>query len=62
VIKDKPELNMPEALNHTFMNVDKQLGETKGMFSGCTAVVAFMKVESRVVDNVSASKVFWMNH
>ena len=37
-------------LHDTFVLTDKQLGQEHGQFSGCTAVVAYIGEEERVMD------------
>lgn len=35
---------MPEILNKAFLAVDNEVNQGDGKFSGCTAIVAFVKV------------------
>lgn len=42
--QSKPEETIPEILNKAFLTVDNQVNEHEGKFSGCTAIVAFVKV------------------
>lgn len=35
---------MPEILNKAFLAVDSEVNQREGKFSGCTAIVAFVKV------------------
>lgn len=41
---------MPEILNKAFLAVDSEVNQREGKFSGCTAIVAFVKV---IEDKVS---------
>ncbi|GAA5836135.1 hypothetical protein JCM5353_002629 [Sporobolomyces roseus] len=46
--EEEPEESIPSILNSTFIQVDSQLSElasTKNLHSGCTAVVAFLRLE-----------------
>jgi protein phosphatase PTC1 len=45
IITENPEKPVPELLDKTFIATDTQLGDKKGVHSGCTAVVAFVRVE-----------------
>lgn len=35
---------MPEILNKAFLAVDSQVNQREGKFSGCTAIVAYVKM------------------
>ncbi|KAI9275991.1 phosphatase 2C-like domain-containing protein [Sporodiniella umbellata] len=41
--QSKAEETIPEILNKAFLTVDNQVNEREGKFSGCTAIVAFVK-------------------
>ncbi|KAL7746404.1 mgpp2cl-1, protein phosphatase 2C-like protein 1 [Sorochytrium milnesiophthora] len=45
LLRDRPDLSVPEALNDTFVAVDQQLKDKK-IHSGCTAVVCFLQAQS----------------
>ncbi|KAJ3054455.1 Protein phosphatase 2C 1 [Rhizophlyctis rosea] len=47
LLDTKPTHAIPELLHETFLQTDTQLSQKKGLFSGCTAVVAFMQIEER---------------
>ncbi|KAL2919767.1 ATPase [Polyrhizophydium stewartii] len=47
LLKEQPDTPVPELLNNAFLLTDKQLSQRKGMHSGCTAVVAFVRSEMR---------------
>ncbi|KAJ3044316.1 Protein phosphatase 2C 1 [Rhizophlyctis rosea] len=47
LLNSHPNRSVPELLHETFIETDKQLSEKKGLFAGCTAVVAFIQVEER---------------
>ena len=53
LLHENPDKPIPELLNETFVKTDAQLAEKKGLFSGCTAVVAFLRYEERDDDNVN---------
>lgn len=36
---------VPEILNKAFLAVDSEVNQREGKFSGCTAIVAFVKVD-----------------
>lgn len=38
------EESVPEILNKAFLAVDNEVNQGEGKFSGCTAIVAFVKV------------------
>lgn len=38
------EESVPEILNKAFLAVDSEVNQREGKFSGCTAIVAFVKV------------------
>lgn len=42
--ESNPDESVPEILNKAFLRVDNQVNEREGKFSGCTAIVAFVKV------------------
>ncbi|KAI8980527.1 phosphatase 2C-like domain-containing protein [Pilobolus umbonatus] len=44
VITENKESTIPEILNKAFLTVDAQVNENEGKVSGCTAIVAFIKV------------------
>lgn len=44
------EETVPEILNKAFLAVDSEVNQREGKFSGCTAIVAFVKV---IEDKVS---------
>ncbi len=46
IITENPEKPIPELLDKTFIATDTQLGDKKGVHSGCTAVVAFIRIEA----------------
>ncbi|KAJ3232423.1 Protein phosphatase 2C 1 [Chytriomyces hyalinus] len=50
LINDNPNTPIPQLLNDTFVETDAQLGAKKGVSSGCTAVVAFVRVEQRAIE------------
>ncbi|KAI8829040.1 phosphatase 2C-like domain-containing protein [Chytriomyces cf. hyalinus JEL632] len=50
LINDNPNTPIPQLLNDTFVETDAQLGAKKGVSSGCTAVVAFVRVEQRTIE------------
>ncbi|KAI8883884.1 protein phosphatase 2C [Backusella circina FSU 941] len=45
VIEESKEESVPEILNKAFLKVDSKVNENEGKFSGCTAIVAFVKVK-----------------
>lgn len=47
------EETVPEILNKAFLAVDSEVNQREGKFSGCTAIVAFVKV---IEDKVSYLK------
>ncbi|KAF3930644.1 hypothetical protein ABW19_dt0206222 [Dactylella cylindrospora] len=49
--RNKDNRTMPELLDQTFMNVDKELKDLPVKNSGCTAVCAVLKWENRPADN-----------
>ncbi|KAJ3158540.1 Protein phosphatase 2C 1 [Geranomyces michiganensis] len=51
VLHDNPTLPVPDLLNKSFLLTDQQLGERKGSYSGCTAVVGYIRTEERAVDD-----------
>ncbi|KAF3142357.1 Protein phosphatase 2C 1 [Orbilia oligospora] len=53
--RNKDNKSMPELLDQTFMNVDKELKDLPVKNSGCTAVCAVLKWEDRTVDSGSDS-------
>ncbi|KAJ3091038.1 Protein phosphatase 2C 1 [Quaeritorhiza haematococci] len=55
LLADNPDTPVPELLNKTFLLTDIQLGERKGLYSGCTAVVAFLRTEYVVEDEGGGS-------
>jgi hypothetical protein len=40
---------VPEILNKAFLQVDSKVNENEGKYSGCTAIVAFVKVKDEKV-------------
>ncbi|KAI9209109.1 phosphatase 2C-like domain-containing protein [Polychytrium aggregatum] len=56
ILQSQPARTVPELMNEAFVETDKQLGERKGMFSGCTAVVGFVRLEDdRAVDSTPST-------
>ncbi|KAK6333445.1 Protein phosphatase 2C 1 [Orbilia javanica] len=53
--RNKDNKSMPELLDQTFMNVDKELKDLPVKNSGCTAVCAVLKWEDRTIDSGSDS-------
>ncbi|KAJ3181221.1 Protein phosphatase 2C 1 [Geranomyces variabilis] len=51
VLHENPTLPVPDLLNRSFLLTDQQLGERKGSYSGCTAVVGYIRTEERAVDD-----------
>ncbi|KAI8588024.1 phosphatase 2C-like domain-containing protein [Geranomyces variabilis] len=51
VLHDNPTLPVPDLLNRSFLLTDQQLGERKGSYSGCTAVVGYIRTEERAGDD-----------
>ncbi|KAI8925541.1 phosphatase 2C-like domain-containing protein [Entophlyctis helioformis] len=47
LLKEQPDTPIPDLLNQAFLATDKQLAQRKGMHSGCTAIVAYMRTEDR---------------
>jgi protein phosphatase PTC1 len=47
ILGENPDLPIPEILHKSFLFTDVQLGEKKGLFSGCTVAVAFLRSEQR---------------
>ncbi|KAJ3296353.1 Protein phosphatase 2C 1 [Borealophlyctis nickersoniae] len=47
LLQAQPDTPIPELLNKSFLQTDKQLSEKQGLFSGCTAVVAVLRTEER---------------
>eukprot|EP00842_Homolaphlyctis_polyrhiza_P004598 jgi/Hompol1/5139/HPOL_000844-RA len=47
LLKEQPQTPVPELLNSAFLLTDKQLSARKGMHSGCTVVVAYIRTEER---------------
>ncbi|KAI8855014.1 phosphatase 2C-like domain-containing protein [Chytridium lagenaria] len=47
LLHEKPTTPVPELLNQSFLMTDTQLSLKKSVFSGCTAIVAFMRMEER---------------
>lgn len=41
--------SVPEILNKTFLAVDEAVNQREGKFSGCTAIVAYVKVQGEKV-------------
>lgn len=52
---------MPEILNKAFLAVDSEVNQREGKFSGCTAIVAFVKViEDKVkLHEMGGSVITW---
>lgn len=57
LILENPEKPVPEILNEAFKITDHQISEMRHQFSGCTAVVALIRWESRVNQDGSMRKV-----
>ncbi|KAJ3212709.1 Protein phosphatase 2C 1 [Clydaea vesicula] len=55
-LKESPDIPIPELLNKTFIQTDKQLSEKKGLFSGATAIVAYIRNE---IKNDKKSRVLY---
>ncbi|KAJ3011414.1 Protein phosphatase 2C 1 [Thoreauomyces humboldtii] len=51
VLRENPTMAVPELLNKSFLLTDRQLSERKGSYSGCTAVVGYIRTEERPVDD-----------
>jgi protein phosphatase PTC1 len=50
VIESSGEESVPEILNKAFLAVDSEVNQREGKFSGCTAIVAYIKViEEKVI-------------
>ncbi|KAI8919350.1 phosphatase 2C-like domain-containing protein [Powellomyces hirtus] len=47
VLHENPTMPVPDLLNKSFLLTDRQLGERKGSYSGCTAVVGYIRTEER---------------
>lgn len=45
LIQKNTQTPLPEILNETFISSDKLLADRPGMYSGCTAAVALLKVQ-----------------
>lgn len=41
--------SVPEILNKAFLAVDEAVNQREGKFSGCTAIVAYVKVQGEKV-------------
>lgn len=55
IIRRNPNKSVPELLDETFTNVDKQLEKLPLKNSGCTAVIAVLRWEDRVPNSHSAT-------
>ncbi|KAJ3216549.1 Protein phosphatase 2C 1 [Dinochytrium kinnereticum] len=47
LLTENPTTPVPELLNKSFLMTDTQLSQKKSLFSGCTAIVAFIRTEER---------------
>ena len=47
LLKQFPQDPIPELLHKTFMQIDEDLGKSKNMYAGTTAIVAFTRFEDR---------------
>ena len=47
LLTKRPDENIAKLLNDTFLQIDVELGQKKGLHSGCTAAVAFTRFEMR---------------
>ncbi|KND03139.1 uncharacterized protein SPPG_02202 [Spizellomyces punctatus DAOM BR117] len=54
LLQERPSTAVPELLNDSFLVTDSQLGERKASYSGCTAVVGFIRTEDRPSPNASS--------
>ncbi|KAI9020502.1 phosphatase 2C-like domain-containing protein [Hyaloraphidium curvatum] len=46
LVRENPDADVPELLDRTFVQTDEQLADRKGLHSGCTAIVAYIRMES----------------
>ncbi|KAI8371487.1 phosphatase 2C-like domain-containing protein [Radiomyces spectabilis] len=46
-LEKNAETPVPEVLNLTFLEADRQVNQKEGKFSGCTAVVAYVQVKDK---------------
>ncbi|KAI9003590.1 phosphatase 2C-like domain-containing protein [Gaertneriomyces semiglobifer] len=58
LIQENPHTPVPELMNQAFHITDSQLGDRKG-YSGCTAVVAFIRTEERPHDEEKKGRVLY---
>lgn len=52
------EETVPEILNKAFLAVDSEVNQREGKLSGCTAIVAFVKVDGDKVN--TSNKLNWL--
>lgn len=59
VIEKSTDESVPEILNKAFLAVDNEVNQREGKFSGCTAIVAYIKV---IDERVKKKKRYYIKH
>lgn len=52
---DNPAAELPELLDRAFVLTDEQLADRKGLHSGCTAIVAYLRMEEHEEGEAAAA-------